>query len=312
MVTNRQPIASNQRLNLAHQEEVAFYLFISPWLIGFIILILGPVIGSFILSLSEWNMAQPPVFVGINNYLTLITGDELFRKSLQVTSIWVFAGVPLQLTVAYTLALLLNQKLPGVGILRTLYYLPSVVSGVAVALLWEWILQPQYGILNTFLRLFGIPGPPWLGSETWALPALILMSLWSTGATMVIFLAGLQSIPVELYEAAGLDGAGQIAKFFRVTLPLTTPVVLFNLVIGIIGSFQVFTQAFIMTRGGPNNATLFYVYYLYKVAFEYSRMGYASAMAWILFVIVLVCTLAIFRSSARWVYYEGGRTGDGR
>ena len=312
MVTNRQPIASNQRLNLAHQEEVAFYLFISPWLIGFIILILGPVIGSFILSLSEWNMAQPPVFVGINNYLTLITGDELFRKSLQVTSIWVFAGVPLQLTVAYTLALLLNQKLPGVGILRTLYYLPSVVSGVAVALLWEWILQPQYGILNTFLRLFGIPGPPWLGSETWALPALILMSLWSTGATMVIFLAGLQSIPMELYEAAGLDGAGQIAKFFRVTLPLTTPVVLFNLVIGIIGSFQVFTQAFIMTRGGPNNATLFYVYYLYKVAFEYSRMGYASAMAWILFVIVLVCTLAIFRSSARWVYYEGGRTGDGR
>lgn len=312
MGLGRQRGWTTRRLSLNRQEELAFYLFIAPWLIGFVILILGPVVGSFALSLSEWNMAQPPVFVGLNNYLTLITGDELFGKSLRVTSIWVFAGVPLQLIIAYVLALLLNHRLPGIGVLRTLYYLPSVVSGVAVALLWEWILQPQYGILNTFLRLFGLPGPPWLGSETWALPALILMSLWSTGAPMVIFLAGLQSIPTELYEAADLDGAGSAARFLRVTLPLTTPVVLFNLVIGIINSFQVFTQAFIMTHGGPNNATLFYVYYLYKVAFEYNRMGYASAMAWILFLIVLVCTLTLFRSSARWVYYEGVQPGETR
>ena len=310
MARQTQRIGSARRQSLAHQEEVAFYLFISPWLVGFIILVLGPIIGSFVLSLSEWNMAQPPVFVGINNYVALIGADELFGKSLRVTAVWVFAGVPLQLIVAYLLALLLNQQLKGIGILRTLYYLPSVVSGVAVALLWEWILQPQFGILNTFLRVFGVPGPPWLGSESWALPALILMSLWSTGASMVIFLAGLQSIPAELYEVAGLDGAGNLGKFFHVTLPLTTPVVLFNLVISVINSFQVFTQAYVMTRGGPNNATLFYVYYLYKVAFEYNRMGYASAMAWILFVIILICTLVIFRSSGRWVYYEGGRAGD--
>ncbi len=240
-----------------------------------------------------------------NNLVT----DPLILQSLKVTGIWVFGGLPLRLLVAFFFAMLLNQHLPGSGIFRTIYYLPSVVSGVAVALVWMWLLQPQFGILNYFLHLIGLPGPRWLASPTWALPGFIVMSLWSTGATMVIFLAGLQGIPLELYEAAEIDGAGRLRQFLSVTVPLMTPVILFNLVIGIINSFQVFTQAFVMTNGGPANATLFYMLYLYRVAFQYSQMGYASAMAWVLFLIILALTLLVFRSSGRWVYYEGGTTG---
>jgi multiple sugar transport system permease protein len=223
----------------------------------------------------------------------------------------VIVGLPLRLVVAYVAALALNQRLPAIGFFRTVLYMPAVVSGVAIALLWVWVLQPQYGLLNSFLRVFGIQGPPWFGSEEWALPGFIVMSLWTTGAAMVIFLAGLQSVPSELYEAAEIDGAGPLAKLMRITLPMTTPVILFNLIIGIIQSFQVFTQAYVITNGGPNNATLFYVLYLYRAAFQYHQMGYASAMAWLLFVLVLVCTLLVFRSSARWIYYEG-ETGGGR
>jgi multiple sugar transport system permease protein len=290
---------------LARREALAFYLFISPWLVGFFGLVLGPILASFALSFTSWNMASDPVWVGLGNYLALFTADRLFGVSLRVTLIWVVFGVPLRLAVALAIAVMLNQRIRAIGLLRTIYYLPSVVSGVAVALVWVWVLQPQYGLLNQLLLLFGIRGPTWLGSEEWALPAFIVMSLWGTGATMVIFLAGLQGVPAELYEAARVDGATTWRSFWSITLPLITPVVLFNLIIGVIQSFQVFAQAFIMTNGGPNNATLFYVLYLYRVAFQYSQMGYASAMAWILFLIVFVCTLLIFRSAARWVYYEG-------
>ena len=296
-----------QGSRLARREALAFYAFISPWLIGFVALTGGPVIASFLLSFTSWDMASPPVYVGLGNYIALFTTDKLLGKSLAVTAIWVIVGLPLRLVVAYLAALVLNRQLPAIGFFRTVLYLPSVVSGVAIALLWVWILQPQYGLLNSFLRLFGIQGPPWLGSEEWALPGFIVMSLWSTGAAMIIFLAGLQSVPTELYEAAEIDGAGPLAKLTRVTLPMTTPVILFNLIIGIIQSFQVFTQAYVMTNGGPNNATLFYVLYLYRAAFQYNQMGYASAMAWLLFLVVLACTLLVFRSSARWVYYEGER-----
>lgn len=295
----------SRRPSLARREAIDFYVCIAPWLIGYIVLVAGPIIASLVLSFTTWDMASAPRLVGLGNYVALFNADKLFGSSLRVTVIWVVFGVPLRLAVALAVAILLNQKIRAIGLLRTIYYLPSVVSGVAVALVWVWVLQPQYGLLNQFLLLFGIQGPIWLGSETWALPAFIIMSLWSTGATMVIFLAGLQSVPQELYEAAQIDGATTWRSFWTITLPLITPVLLFNLVIGVIQSFQVFAQAFIMTNGGPNNATLFYVLYLYRVAFEYSQMGYASAMAWILFLIILVCTLAIFRSAASWVYYEG-------
>jgi multiple sugar transport system permease protein len=293
---------------IERNEALWFYLIISPWLIGLLAFSLIPFLASLYLSFTRYDMANPAVWIGLGNY-TQMSQDPLFLKSLSVTAIWVFAGVPLRLVVALFFAVLLNQKVLGMGIFRTIYYLPSVVSGVAVALLWMWVLQPQFGILNFALRAVGLAAPPWLASPQWALPGFIVMSLWSTGSTMIIFLAGLQGIPLELYEAAEIDGAGKIRQFFAVTIPLITPVILFNLVMGIIHSFQVFTQAFVMTNGGPANATLFYVLYLYRVAFQYSQMGYASAMAWVLFLIILVLTLLVFRSSDRWVYYEGGVKG---
>jgi multiple sugar transport system permease protein len=294
---------------LERGEALLFYVLILPWLINFLVLSLGPVISALYLSLTSYDIVNPPTFVGLANYQQLFAGDPLFLQALRVTAVWVFAGVPLRLIVALIFAILLNQKLMGIGFFRTVFYLPSVVSGVAVALLWMWVLQPQFGLLNYFLGLLGIPGPQWLSSPTWALPGFIVMSLWSTGATMIIFLAGLQGIPLDLYEAAAIDGAGRLREFWSITVPMITPVILFNLVIQIINSFQVFTQAFIMTNGGPVNATLFYVLLLYRVAFQYNQMGYASAMAWILFVIILVLTALVFRSSGRWVHYEGGVKG---
>jgi len=294
---------------MARREALWFYLLISPWLVHFLVLSLGPIVTSAVLSLTQYDIVNPATFVGLANYRRMFAEDPLFLTSLKVTTIWVAAGLPLRLVVALALAVLLNQRLPGVGVLRTLYYLPSVISGVAAAVVWMWVLQPQFGLLNYALRTVGVPAPDWLSSPSWALPGLIVMSLWSTGATMVIFLAGLQGIPIELYEAASIDGAGGLRQFVAITVPMITPVILFNLIIGIISSFQVFTQAFIMTNGGPSNATLFYVLYLYRVAFQYSQMGYASAMAWVLFLIVLALSMLVFRSSDRWVHYEGGVRG---
>lgn len=294
---------------LARREALLFYVLIAPWLVHLLVFTLGPVVTSLYLSFTQYDIVNPATWIGLANYQRLFTADPLFYQSLRVTAIWVVVGLPLRLIVALFFAVLLNQKVPAIGFFRTVYYLPSVVSGVAVALLWVWVLQPQFGLLNYFLHMVGLPGPLWLASPTWALPGFIVMSLWTVGSTMIIFLAGLQGIPLELYEAAEIDGAGRVRRFFNVTIPLITPVIMFNLVIGIINSFQVFTQAFVMTNGGPNNATLFYVLYLYRVAFQYSQMGYASALAWILFLIILVLTLLVFRSSGRWVYYEGGVKG---
>jgi multiple sugar transport system permease protein len=297
-----------RRGRVERAEAIWFYLLVSPWLIGFLVFALGPIISSLYLSFTEYDMANPSEWIGMANYGRLIR-DPLIWQSLKVTGFWVLGGLPLRLVVAFFFAVLLNQRIPGSGFFRTVYYLPSVVSGVAVALVWMWLLQPQFGIINYFLRLVGLEGPRWLASPVWALPGFILMSLWSTGATMVIFLAGLQGIPNDFYEAARIDGASRARQFFRITIPLMTPVILFNVVMGIIHAFQVFTQAFVMTNGGPANATLFYMLYLYRVAFQYTQMGYGSAMAWVLFLIVLVLTLLVFRSSGRWVYYEGGMKG---
>ena len=289
------------------RQALEGYFFISPWIIGFLAFTLGPMLGAFWLSFQRWSIFGVPTAVGVEHYATLFGDDPRFYKALQVTFTYVLVATPLQLAIALGLAILLNQKVLGQALFRTIFYLPTVVSGVALAVLWEWILHAEFGLLNATLEsTVGLSGPPWLSSETWALPALIFMSLWTVGGAMIIFLAGLQGIPEHLFEAAELDGAAEVRKFWHITVPMLSPVILFNLVIGLIAGFQTFTQAFIMTNGGPNDATLFYIFYLYQKAFRDLRMGYAAALAWIMFLIILVFTLLQFRLSRSWVYYEGG------
>ncbi len=290
---------------LQQQRARMFYILILPWLIGFVLFVLGPMLFSLWLSFNRWNLLNLPVAIGFENYVRM-AHDALFWQSLKVTTIYAFASVPLGLAFALLLAILLNQRVRGLAIFRTIFYLPSVASGVAVAVLFLWIFNPQFGLVNNLLSYLGIPGPGWLASADWALPTLIIMSLWSTGGTMIIFLAGLQNVPAELLEAASLDGAGNLKRFRYVTLPLLTPTILFNLVLLIINQFQTFTQAYTMTNGGPLYSTLFYVYYLYQNAFAFLNMGYAAALAWVLFTIVLVLTVIVLRTSDRWVFYQGG------
>jgi multiple sugar transport system permease protein len=297
---------------LRKREALDGYLFASPWILGFLIFTLGPVVFSFFLSLTKWD-AQTPLseidFVGFVNYKVIFKNDPLFWKSLGNTAYFVFLAVPLSVTIALLLAVLLNQRVKGVTFFRTVFYLPSVVSGVATAVLWIWIFNPTFGVLNTLLGWLGIQGPNWLLSEAWSKPALIIMQLWALGGAMLVYLAGLQGIPIQLYEAADLDGASTTQKFWHVTIPVLTPTIFFNLVMSIIGSFQVFTSAYVVSdgMGSPNNSTLMYVLYLFRKAFIEFRMGYASALAWILFVIILIFTLMVFKSSAAWVYYEAER-----
>lgn len=290
---------------LAKREEVAAYLCLLPWIIGFVVFLAGPLIASLAMSFTEWPILEPPRFNGLTNYHNLLN-DRLFWQALKVTVLFSGFGVPLGLVAGFSVALVMNQNIRAIGLWRTIYYLPAVIGGVAVARLWQGVFNSEYGAINTALALIGIQGPSWLGDERWVLPALLIMSLWGVaGANMVIYLAGLQSIPTELYEAAMIDGAGAWRKLVHVTIPMMTPVILLRLVMGIIGSFQVFTQAFVMTQGGPGSASLFYVLYLYRNAFEYSKMGYACALAWVLFLIILALTGLIFRSSSVWVYYQG-------
>jgi multiple sugar transport system permease protein len=232
--------------------------------------------------------------------------DDLFKKSLQITTIYTALTVPVGTILALVIAMMLNQKVKLLSFWRTVYYLPAVVSGVAVALIWGWVLQPDYGLLNSFLRSVGISGPGWFLSEDWAIIGLALTALWGSGTNMLLYLAGLQSIPTELTEAAKIDGAGPWAVFWHVTIPLLTPTIFFNVIINIIYSYQVFTNAYVLTNGGPNNATLTMVLYLYRQAFQLFHFGYASAVAWALFIIILVFTLLVMRSSQWWVHYEGG------
>ncbi len=281
-------------------------LFASPWIIGFLTFTVFPIVASFYYSLHVYTtFGQPMRWVGFENFRQLLFEDELFWKSLYNTIFMVGLGVPFHILLAVILALFLNLRLRGVAFYRTIYYLPTIVPVVATSVLWMWVFNPEYGLINAFLNMVGIHGPGWLTNPLLAKPALILMGCWMIGGTIIIFLAGLQDIPESLIEAAMLDGASALQRVRHVTLPLLSPVILFNLVMGVIGNFQVFTQAFIMTQGGPLDATLFYALYLYRNAFEYFKMPYASAMAWLLFVVVLGATLLIFRSSSRFVYYEG-------
>jgi multiple sugar transport system permease protein len=284
-------------------ESLAGYFFASPWIVGFLIFTLGPIIASIILSFCEYDILHPAKFVGFDHYKRLISDDPIFWKSLWNTTYMVIA-IPLNMVVGLSIAMLLNTKVNGMSLYRTFFYLPAIVPLVAGSVLWIWVFNPQNGLLNSFLRMIGVEGPLWLQDVSWSKPSLILMGLWGAGAGMIIWLAGLQGIPRHLYEAAEIDGAGWWAKTWYVTIPMLTPYLFFNLIMGVISTFQIFTQAYVMTSGGPVDSTLFYVYYLFNNAFQYFKMGYASAMAWILFIIILILTLIQLKLAPRWVHYE--------
>lgn len=295
------------------RRNLTGYAFIAPWAAGFLLFTALPMAASLALSFHSWSLLSPPEWIGPENFMAIFRDDPLFPTSLWNTVYYVAFSVPLCVGVSLILALLLNRNLPGMGLFRTIMVLPSIMNIVAVSVLWLWIFNPEFGLLNSGLRLLGIEGILWLQSERWAKPALIIMSLWGVGGGALIFLAALQGIPRDLYEAASLDGAGPIRQFRHITLPMISPAMFFSLIMGIIGSFQVFAQAFVMTgaaqpgaEGGPNNATLFMVLYLYKKAFQEFRMGYAAALAWVLFLIILAFTLLQKRLSRRWVFYEAG------
>jgi multiple sugar transport system permease protein len=280
-----------------------------PWILGFLLWTLGPMVTSAYYSLTEWDLLSPPQFVGLDNYVEIFTKDARTIHALKVTTIYSVVGVPLRIMLGLFVAMLLNANIKGLQWYRTIYYLPAVLSGVAVALLWKWLFSPEFGLLNSALALLGIQGPGWLVDEKWALPSLILMSLWGIGGGMVIYLAGLQGIPTELYEAAAVDGATGVRKFWHITIPMISPVLFFQLVMGIIGSLQAFVQSYVMTDGGPHDATLFYMLHLFRHAFLFFEMGYASAMAWVLFWYIMLLTLLVVRSSRAWVFYQGGLRG---
>lgn len=289
--------------SLLRRERIDGYLLILPWLLGFFLFKLGPMVASLAFSFMKYDIVTPGRWVGLANYGRLVR-DDLFLLSLYNTAYYTFLSVPLGVVVALAAASLLNTRLRGLNVFRTIFYLPSVVPMVANTLLWMWIFNSEFGLANALFQWLGLPGQEWLLEVRLVKLVFIVMSLWSIGPQMVIFLAGLQGIPQSLYEAASLDGAGAWHCFRHVTLPLLSPVVFFNLVIGIISSFQVFTAAFIATDGGPQNASLFYVLYLYRNAFEFFKMGYASVLAWVLFLIVLIFTLIQFKMANLWVYYE--------
>jgi multiple sugar transport system permease protein len=293
-------------LRATQREVLTFYLCISPWLIGLLFFVLGPMIASLALSFTRWDLLSPPQFAGLRNYERMLT-DPRFWQSLKVTAVYTLLYIPMELICGLALALLMNQRIPGISVFRAIFFLPTVISGVAFVVVWMWIFHPEAGLINATLAVFGITGPRWLTDPDTALIALWMMSLWGLGRAAVIYLAGLKNVPKELHEAARIDGAGVWQAFRHVTLPLLTPTIFFNLVLSLIATFQIFTSAFVATNGGPLDSTLFYVLYLYQQAFQRFNMGYASAMAWVLFLIILGLTLLVVRSADRWVYYEGAR-----
>ncbi len=286
------------------RQERWFYLLISPWLIGFILFQGGPLLAALLLSFSNWEWPQSPTFVGLTHFQEM-TVDPLFLKTLFNSAYYAVGSVPLGLLIGLGLALLVNRRLRGIAIFRAIFFLPVVISGVALALLWGWLFNPRFGPVNIFLGALGIDGPGWLQDKNWAMPTLILMSIWQVGVNMVIYLAALQQVPKALYEAAALDGADPLRRFRHITLPLISPVTLYLTIIGFIASFQVFTPTYVLTRGGPENATLTLPLYIYFNAFAWGAPGYASALAALLFILILGLTLIQFRVARRWVFYLG-------
>jgi multiple sugar transport system permease protein len=292
------------RLTLARREAIAFYVFLIPWAVGFLLWTAGPMVASFVLSFTRYDVITPPEFIGLKNYKDIFA-DELTWQALKVTMYYTFGSVGVTVAGALLIATLLNQKLPFLSIWRTIYYLPVVTSGIAVSLLWMWIFQPNFGLVNSLLwSWFHIKGPDWFFDTKWVIPTFIIMSSWGVGGPMLIYLASMQNVPTPLYEAATIDGATALRRYFHITLPMISPAIFFNVVLSIIGSFQVFTPAYVITAGGPQYASYFFVFHLYQHAFNYFEMGYASGLAWVLFVVILAFTLLLFRGGERWVYYE--------
>ncbi|HWJ74141.1 MAG TPA: sugar ABC transporter permease [Kaistia sp.] len=299
------PVAPARHLP-RHRGQLAWAaLFVGPAVFGFLFFKLVPILASFVIALTNWTVANTPSFVGSANFERLLA-DRLFWKSLGVTAYYAAFSVPASMAFALLLAMLLNQKLPGQRLFRTIFYLPSVMPVIVTSVLWLWMFNPDLGLLNALLADIGLPKAHWIYSEGGAIPSLVFMSIWHVGPMMIIFLAGLQGVPRTLYEAVEIDGGGALARFRHVTLPMLTPTILFNLVISTIGALQTFTQSYVMTDGGPNNASLFMVFYIYRTAFKDTNMGYASALAWVLFVIIAAISFLLLKTSNRWVYYEGG------
>jgi len=291
------------------KSEAIAYLFISPWLIGFLLFIIGPMIASLFLSFTKYDLLSSPIWVGFDNYLTMFTQDQRFWTALKVTFLFVLVSVPLKLVFALFIAMLFAKKYRGVNAYRTIYYIPSIIGGsVAVAVMWKQLFGLD-GAINSIIGHFGINGPNWIAHPDYALSTLIILVVWQFGSPMLIFLAGLKQIPNELYEAAAVDGASKFSQFLKITIPMLTPIIFFNLIMQMVNGFMTFTQSFLITSGGPLDRTLFYAVYLYEKGFTHFQMGYASAMAWILLIIVAVFTSLIFKSSSLWVYYEseGGK-----
>jgi len=298
---------AKRRISLRGQEAIWFHVFTLPWLLGFLIFTLGPVLASLYFAFTKYNAIQPPQWVGLKNFRVLFN-DAIFYKSLRVTFTYAGLFVPIQLAVSLVLATLLNQRVPAMRTIRTIYYLPSILPAVVTGLVWVWLFNPDFGLLNFGIyKILGVRGPNWLGSERWVMPAIIISGLWGMGAGVLILLAALQSVSTEMYEAAELDGANSIRRFLSVTIPMISPVIPYNLIMGIIGSLQVFARIYVLTGGGPNYASYFYNLYLYDNAFSYFKLGLGSAQAWILFVVILLLTLVTLKTSGRWVYYAGGR-----
>jgi multiple sugar transport system permease protein len=297
---------SRQRLSRQERHDLRNgLLFAAPAIVGFLLFVAYPIMASVYYSFTSYSILQPGHWVGFDNYRELLTEDPIFYTSLVNTIYMAVVTIPLSIFLAMALAMLLNLKVRGQSFYRTIFYLPTIVPFVASSLLWLWIFNPQYGLINTLLWYVGIRGPGWLGDPNWSKPALVIMLLWGVGNWMIIYLAGLQDVPQELYEAAEIDGARWWDKTLHLTLPFMSPYLLYSLILQLIGIFQYFTQPQVMTQGGPVDSTRVYALYLYDNAFRFFRMGYASAMAWLLFIVVVILTVIIFKSSARRIYYAG-------
>ncbi len=314
-LSGEQLLPRRRRLSRRAHENIKGYLFASPWLISLLVFTAYPALASIGFSLTSYDVLNPPRWVGLHQFTTMFTKDKLFWTSVYNSAYYAWIAVPLQLIVALGLAMLLNSKARGIGVFRTVCYLPSLVPTIAATLMGMFLLDPRYGFVNLGLRAIGLPAPGWLQSAVWAKPGLILMSLWASGWHMLIFLAALKDVPEVFHEAAMVDGAGPWQRFLRVTVPLITPAIFFNLVMGVIDSFQVFASAYVASGvgssmgtvgAGPLNSLLMYMLLLYRYAFRYYQMGYASAMALVLFLVLVTITAFLLRSSGRWVYYEGG------
>ena len=297
---------NKQKLTAIERTDLKWgYIFIGPSIVGLLIFQFGPMIFSLITSFTSWNVISPMKFVGLENYIELLH-DPLVGISLRVTGFYTLLTVPLTTIITFLIAMLLNTRVPGMSAFRTIFYIPSIVPAVASSALWMFIYNPMFGLLNTILKAVGLPGSNFIYDKQGVIPCLAIMAVWASGNTVVIYLAGLQGIDHQLYEAASIDGGNAWYKFIHITVPLMTPIIFYNMVMGVISSMQTFTQAYIMTDGGPDNASLFYALLLYRMAFRNSKMGYASAMSWVFFIIIGVLTFIIFKTSNKWVFYENG------